>query len=259
MCLSDRMETVMQLARPSESQTVVVFTDGACLGNPGPGGYGVVVLKGERRTEVFGGFRNTTNNRMEIMAAIVGLELLESRSSVILYTDSKYLQEAITRSWAQRWRANGWKTEKGMRLNYDLWNRLIDLCNKQDVEFVWIPGHSGNVENERCDIMATRAASADDLPVDIGYQQQGESNICRIREGYQRRKQSCGHNAGVRCPRCDSRALRKTTDPTYKFGCDKCGRSFVTLSQPCQRSNQPNIRKRALRYQKDRSTHGLCK
>jgi ribonuclease HI len=150
-------------------QTIAIFTDGACIVNPGPGGYGVVIARGTKRTELFGGFRRTTNNRMELMAAIVALESLPTSLTVRLYTDSKYLQEGMSRGWAKKWRRNHWKTRKGLRFNYDLWGRLIEVSDKHNVEFLWVPGHAGNAENERCDVLATLAATGENLPPDIGY------------------------------------------------------------------------------------------
>ena len=161
----------MKPSEASETEIVTVYTDGACIGNPGRGGYGVVVLQGNSRREVSGGFRRTTNNRMELMAAIVGLELLAPRSTVMLYTDSKYLEAPINRGWAKKWRTNGWRTKKGRRTNYDLWEHLIYLCNKHNVKFLWVRGHAGNRDNERCDFLAMLAANADSLPIDRGYEQ----------------------------------------------------------------------------------------
>ena len=152
---------------------VVIYTDGACLGNPGPGGYGVVLLCDNRRKELSGGFSLTTNNRMEIMAAIVGLRQLKGPCSVTLYTDSQYLANAITKGWAQRWRANGWKrNSKEKALNPDLWEQLLDLCARHDVKFVWVRGHAGNRENERCDQLSWQAARQRGLPPDPGYEGQ---------------------------------------------------------------------------------------
>jgi len=154
----------------SESKKVTIYTDGACLGNPGPGGYGVVLLYGDNRREISGGFRLTTNNRMEIMAAIVGLEALKSPCSVTLYSDSQYLVDAMMKGWAARWRANGWRRNKRERaVNPDLWERLLDLSSRHRVEFVWVRGHSGNRENERCDRLSREAASLPGLPEDTGY------------------------------------------------------------------------------------------
>ncbi|MEM1171848.1 MAG: ribonuclease HI [Cyanobacteria bacterium P01_H01_bin.35] len=150
---------------------ITIYTDGACSGNPGPGGYGIVLLSaGKERQEFSGGYKLTTNNRMELMAAIVGLEQLEFPSIVTLYTDSKYIVDAVTKGWAKRWRTNGWKrNKKDKAMNPDLWGKLLDLCDKHEVEFSWVRGHSGNIENECCDKLAVKASQQLDLPSDLGY------------------------------------------------------------------------------------------
>ena len=149
---------------------VIIYTDGACSGNPGPGGYGVVIITDKQRQELSGGYQLTTNNRMELMAAILGLETLESTCDVTLYTDSKYIVDAITKGWAKRWQANGWKrNKKDKAMNPDLWEKLLDLCNQHQVEFSWVRGHSGNIENERCDRLAVQASQQPNLPPDSGY------------------------------------------------------------------------------------------
>lgn len=150
---------------------VTIYTDGACSGNPGPGGYGVVMLYGEHRKELSGGFRRTTNNRMELMGAIVGLGSLKAPCSVKLHTDSQYVVNAITKGWAKKWRANGWKRNKTDKaVNPDLWEQLLELCDRHQVQFIWVRGHAGNVENERCDVLAVQAAQQRDLPPDLGYE-----------------------------------------------------------------------------------------
>jgi ribonuclease HI len=155
----------------SNSKKVVIYTDGACVGNPGPGGYGVVLLYENYRREISGGFRLTTNNRMEMYAAIVGLRALKMRCAITIYSDSQYVVEAITQGWAQRWRANGWKRNRKERaVNADLWEQLLNLCAQHEVEFVWVKGHAGNKENERCDVLAESAARQKDLPADEGYE-----------------------------------------------------------------------------------------
>jgi len=155
----------------SELKSITIYTDGSCIGNPGPGGYGVVLLFGDHRKELSGGFRLTTNNRMEIMAAIVGLESLKDPCRVKLYTDSQYLINAIMQGWAKRWRANGWRRNKKEKaINPDLWDRLLKLCDRHDVEFIWVKAHAGNRENERCDYLGKEAASGRDLPRDPGYE-----------------------------------------------------------------------------------------
>ncbi len=149
---------------------VVIYTDGACIGNPGPGGYGAVLLSGNHRKEISGGYAETTNNRMELMAAIVGLEALARPCAVTVYSDSKYLVDAVEKGWARRWKANSWmRNRKEPAINPDLWERLLANVDKHTVEFRWVRGHSGNKENERCDQMATQAARGQDLPEDSGY------------------------------------------------------------------------------------------
>jgi ribonuclease HI len=154
----------------TDLKQVTIHTDGACLGNPGPGGYGVVIRYEGHKRELFGGFRLTTNNRMEVLAAIVGLQTLKERCHVSLVSDSQYLVSAMTRSWARRWRSNGWRRGTGGRAaNADLWERLLNLCDQHDVEFRWVRGHAGDPDNERCDVLANQAARQPVLPPDRGY------------------------------------------------------------------------------------------
>lgn len=157
----------------SEIKHVTIYTDGACIGNPGPGGYGVVLLYNSHRKELSAGYRRTTNNRMEIMAAIAGLESFQEKCRVTLYSDSEYLVKALSQGWAKRWRANGWKRNKEEEArNPDLWARLLRLCETHEVEFRWIRGHDTDVENNRCDRLAMEAARQPNLLVDEGYERQ---------------------------------------------------------------------------------------
>ena len=157
---------------------VTIYTDGACTGNPGPGGYGVVLLYGEHRRELSGGYRSTTNNRMELMGTIKGLEALNQSCRVNLYSDSQYVVEGIEKGWARRWRDNGWMRNKRERaVNPDLWGQLLDLCEKHDVEFHWVRGHSGDSENERCDQLAVEAAHKDALAKDEGYESPATTSL----------------------------------------------------------------------------------
>ena len=158
---------------------VTIHTDGSCLGNPGPGGYGIVLkLKhGSYRKERFGGYRLTTNNRMELLAAIVGLEALKQPCRVTLISDSKYVVDAMRQGWAAKWQANGWKRNKRDRAeNPDLWARLLTLCTEHDVTFRWVKGHANDPENERCDALAKDAASQPNLPADEGYETRSTPN-----------------------------------------------------------------------------------
>ena len=136
-------------------KTVYIYSDGACSGNPGPGGYGVILRCEGREKELSGGDKSTTNNRMELMGVIAGLEALKYPCKVIIQTDSKYVVDSVTKGWARGWRKNGWKkSDKSPALNVDLWERLLDLLDKHEVEFAWIKGHAGHEENERCDRLA---------------------------------------------------------------------------------------------------------
>jgi ribonuclease HI len=155
----------------NDLKQVTLYTDGGCLGNPGPGGYGVVLLYNSNRKELSGGFRHTTNNRMEIYAAIAGLSALKEPCHVTLFSDSQYLVNAIEKGWARRWKANGWKRNpKEKAINPDLWEKLLALCDVHQVEFRWLRGHAGASENERCDELATEAASSGNLLVDEVYE-----------------------------------------------------------------------------------------
>ncbi len=152
-------------------EVVIIWTDGACAGNPGPGGYAAIIASDGQARELAGGFRLTTNNRMEIMAAIVALEALPQRCRVTLYSDSRYLVDAMMKGWAKRWQSNGWKrNRKETALNGDLWDRLIELCEQHEIEFRWIEGHASSRENNRCDQLAETAARRGNLPVDEGYE-----------------------------------------------------------------------------------------
>ena len=138
---------------------VEIYTDGACKGNPGPGGYGVILLYKGVEKELSEGFAETTNNKMELLAAIAGLEALKEKCSVVLYSDSKYLIDSVVKGWVYRWQRNGWKKPDGSKaLNVDLWCRLLPLLEAHDVELVWVKGHAGHKYNERCDYLAVTAA-----------------------------------------------------------------------------------------------------
>ena len=161
----DSLETLLEAGK------VVIYTDGGAIDNPGPGGYGVVLrYKGHRR-ELSGGYRLTTNNRMELLACIEGLQTLNRSCEVTLFSDSKYVVDGITQGWARNWRASGWKRNKAEKAeNVDLWDRLLDLCDAHDVEFRWVRGHAGDPDNERCHQLATEAAQQGNLPPDTAYE-----------------------------------------------------------------------------------------
>ena len=154
----------------SALKQVRLYTDGACLGNPGPGGYGLILQYGNHRRELSGGFRRTTNNRMEIMAVIKGLEALKEKCAVRLFSDSEYVVNSITKGWASRWKARNWRRKQQIVPNWDLWHLLLKLADLQDLRAEWVKGHVGHPENERCDEIARLAASTHLLPLDAGFE-----------------------------------------------------------------------------------------
>ncbi len=155
----------------TQTNHIIIYTDGSALGNPGPGGYGIVLKHAGHIKELSGGFRRTTNNRMEILAAVMALKALKRPSRVTLYSDSQYLTNAINKGWAKRWRANGWmRNKKDPALNADLWAELLPLVKHHEIEFVWLRGHTGNPDNERCDQLAKQAAQQTNLPPDRAYE-----------------------------------------------------------------------------------------
>ena len=134
---------------------VYLYTDGSCRKNPGPGGWGAILRYGKTERELSGGEAETTNNRMELMAVIEGLSALKERCEVELCTDSKYVADGLSKGWAKSWQARGWrKADKSPALNPDLWEKLLELYDYHKVEIVWVKGHAGHPENERCDEMA---------------------------------------------------------------------------------------------------------
>ena len=149
---------------------VEIYTDGACSGNPGKGGWGAVLIYKGVRKELSAGYENTTNNRMELMAAIEGLSALKESCQVDLYSDSKYLVKKIEKGWVDKWMANNWMRERNKpALNADLWKKLVALLDKHDVKFIWVKGHAQTEENNRCDQLARTAAQGDDLLKDTEY------------------------------------------------------------------------------------------
>jgi ribonuclease HI len=145
-----------------------IYTDGASRGNPGPGGYGAILSFGKHRKELTAGYRKTTNNRMELLAVIVALEALkETKYAVVIYSDSKYVVEAVEKGWIWSWQKKGFKGKK----NPDLWRRYILIQEKFNIRFIWIKGHAGHPQNERCDELAVQSAKGPNLLIDTGYEQ----------------------------------------------------------------------------------------
>ncbi len=148
---------------------VLLVTDGASLGNPGPGGWAAILRFRDHEKVLWGGFSHTTNNRMELLALIEGLAALTRPCSVQVVTDSRYVHDAIAKGWLKAWQHNGWRTaDKKAVKNQDLWQRLLPLLQHHDVTLHWVRGHAGHPDNERCDALAKQAAQGDDLPADPG-------------------------------------------------------------------------------------------
>ncbi|HOJ18630.1 MAG: ribonuclease HI [Ignavibacteriales bacterium] len=148
---------------------IYLYTDGASSGNPGPGGYAALLKYGNKEKKLSGGFKCTTNNRMELMAVIVGLEALKQKCRVKVFSDSSYVVNAVNKGWLLKWEKNNWKRKSKLVPNSDLWSRFSSLLIRHEVEFHWIRGHNGHPENEICDKMAVAASKVFPLPDDTGY------------------------------------------------------------------------------------------
>ena len=153
--------------------SIIIYTDGSAKGNPGRGGYGVVMLSGKHRKEISAGFLLTTNNRMELLAIIVGLESVKKqKAEIIVYSDSKYVVNAVEKGWLFNWQKKNFKGKK----NSDLWIRFLSVYNKHSIRFFWVKGHNNNIENERCDRLAVSAAEGSNLISDVWYENQNNSS-----------------------------------------------------------------------------------
>lgn len=188
---------------------VVVYTDGAAEPNPGPGGYGVVLRYGKHSKELSAGFKRTTNNRMELLAAIVALEALTSRCSVKLHSDSKYLVDAITKGSVFKWRDNDWyRTRKDKAKNIDLWQRFLAALERHEVQLIWVKGHAGIPDNERCDQLSVEAARSPNLLDDTPYTQTADESAPRPTTT--NRSIPKPKKPGDLCRRCETPLLKRT-------------------------------------------------
>jgi len=164
-------ESIIHDADLAETDGILIYTDGGALGNPGPGGYGIVIINGKDKKEISGGFRLTTNNRMELTACIQALKSLKKSSNVRLFTDSKYVVDGISKGWAEKWQKNNWmRTKTESAINPDLWEQLLYQCEKHSVNLNWVKGHAGNLYNERCDQLVRAESSKQGLPPDVYYE-----------------------------------------------------------------------------------------
>lgn len=225
-----------EMSSSGEKPRVEIYTDGGCEPNPGPGGYGVVLAHPKKRAELSGGFRLTTNNRMEIFAAIAGLELLKQPCKVALYSDSQYVVDAMTKGWVESWKRKQWWHSRTERVpNRDLWERLLAACAKHEVEFRWLRGHAGHSENERCDALASAALRGAELKVDEGYEANREAEGVRpdMQEG-----DPCRHCSTAVVKQTPRKKPRGDFYYEYYLWCPKCEATYQvesarrTIDQP---------------------------
>ena len=212
----------------TERNLVVIFTAGACAPNPGgPGGYGAILEYNGNRKEISGGFRSTTNNRMELYAAIAALEALKQPCQVAIHSDSEYLVKSMSDRSVKRWQENNWfRTKQARAANADLWEKLLGLCETHDVKFVWIRGHSGGVENERCDALAKNALTQANLPPDEGYENRNAAEQRKVKITQE----------GQLCRKCSTPVVKRTPKKPkqtqaycyeYYLRCPKCHTMYM--------------------------------
>jgi len=212
-----------------ELKNIEIYTDGACDPNPGgPGGYGVVLTYSGKQKEISGGFYSTTNNRMEIYAAIKGLEALKTACKVTLYSDSKYLVNAMTEGWAKRWKENSWwRNKQEKAVNVDLWEKLLLLCKIHDVEFKWVKGHDGNPLNEKCDYLSVTALKQEGLPVDEGYENRSDDEVQSFKITYEGQPcRKCQTPVVKRKPRKEPKSSQMYYFEYYLY-CPKCHTMYM--------------------------------
>lgn len=202
---------------------VTIYTDGAAEPNPGPGGYGVVLLHGKHRKELSGGFRLTTNNRMELLAVIVGLESLKKSCHVTVYSDSKYVVDSVQRGSVQKWKAKNWyRTSSEKAKNADLWERFLHAFEKHKVRFRWVKGHAGIAENERCDELAVAGAQSGTSHADVGYMAEIGNSKPELAESETARQSKPGHAIHSKIAGGEAITHRAEGEP-----CRKCGTPIV--------------------------------
>ena len=213
----------------AERPNVTLYSDGAAEPNPGPGGYGVVLLFGQHRKEFSAGFELTTNNRMELLAVIVGLEALKKPCNVTVYSDSKYVVDSVENGSVHKWRSNNWmRTQSERAKNCDLWQRFLIAYHKHDVTLKWVPGHQGIAENERCDQLAVEASKSTQRTADSGYQQGQISKVTHTEAGETCRK--CGTELIEQRPKRKPRKPEKTYYYEWYLYCAGCKSMYMVDS-----------------------------
>lgn len=204
----------------TEIPDIELYSDGGAEPNPGKGGFGVILAYNGKQKEFFEGYDLTTNNRMELMGVIFGLEQLKTKSKVQIYTDSKYVIDGITKGWAEKWKKKGWKRKKNIdAINSDLWDRLLDAISEHNVELNWVKGHSGHTENERCDTLANKGINSKELLEDVGYEPNEKNNerSTPVSFDFSKKKKIKIEKEGDNCRKCGESVIKKTRKKTKKI------------------------------------------
>lgn len=226
----------------TEIPNIELYSDGGAEPNPGKGAFGVILSYKGRKKEFFQGYELTTNNRMELMGVIFGLERLKTKSNVQVFTDSKYVINGITKGWAEKWKKNGWKRNKNSyAINSDLWDRLLNVISEHNVEFNWVKGHSGHTENERCDTLASKGINSNELMEDVGYEPKeiGDDQNSKANTSSTDKSKTKIKNVGDKCRKCGEPVIKKTpkkrkikTNQLYYYEyylyCPSCKTMYMT-------------------------------
>tara|TARA_R110002033_G_scaffold171040_2_gene215394 strand:+ start:2510 stop:3247 length:738 start_codon:yes stop_codon:yes gene_type:complete len=226
----------------TEIPDIELFSDGGAEPNPGKGGFGVILSYKGKQKEFFKGYELTTNNRMELMGVIFGLEQLKTKSNVQVFTDSKYVINGITKGWAEKWKKNGWKRKKNVpAINSDLWDRLLNAISEHNVEFNWVKGHSGHIENERCDTLANNGINSHELIEDVGYEPKEVDNeqSSSTNTTFTKKSKVKIENVGDECRKCGEPVIKKSpkkkkikANQSYYFEyylfCPSCKTMYMT-------------------------------
>lgn len=204
----------------TEIPEIELYTDGGAEPNPGKGGFGVILRYKGRQKEFFQGYELTTNNRMELMAVIFGLEQLKTKSNVQVFSDSKYVIDGITKGWAKKWKQNGWKRKQNTKaINSDLWDRLLTAISKHIVVFNWVKGHAGHPENERCDTLANIGINSKEALTDPGYEPQEMDNdqTITVNNNYTTQSKTKIEKENDKCRKCGTPVIKKLRKETKKI------------------------------------------
>ncbi|WP_321308180.1 ribonuclease HI [Marinifilum fragile] len=223
---------------------IELYSDGGADPNPGKGGYGVILSWKGHRKEFSEGFELTTNNRMELLGVISGLKKLKTKSEVEVYTDSKYVADAIEKGWAKKWKENNWfRNKKEKAINIDLWEELLPLLEKHQVKFFWVKGHNGHPENERCDQLATQALNSDNLKKDIAYEE-------FLKSGNPTGKIE---KEGDLCRKCNTPVVKRMSNPKRKKSKQSYYFEYYMLCPNCKAMYMVEEAKREIDDSKDPS------